>query len=73
MTPHQVFIVAAIGGGAGVLVTALIVGLVIVAGDAVSGLVDALGDRRERVRKRRDLITCRAIDQLDTIDHPTDQ
>lgn len=86
MTPHQVLVVAALGGLAAVLGLVVFVGLAL----AVFRLASHLVDRYEDYRARRataggpptagsapaaadDLATCRAIDALGTTRHHVEE
>ncbi|WP_225080470.1 MULTISPECIES: hypothetical protein [unclassified Streptomyces] len=74
MSPEQVFLVAAIGGIAGVVGLVLFVGLALVVYAAVARLHEALEDRKtRRLAAREDLATCQAISALPTTSHPTEE
>ncbi|MFI1767481.1 hypothetical protein ACH41H_36280 [Streptomyces sp. NPDC020800] len=74
MTPHQVLIVAAIGGVLGVVGAAAFVLTAFALVTGISNLIEQAAARRARRRARReDLTTCRAIEALGTTSHPTDK
>ncbi|MEU9208495.1 hypothetical protein AB0D27_11210 [Streptomyces sp. NPDC048415] len=70
MTPSQIFSVAAIGGLAALIGLIAFVALAVACYHAVTRIHDQYEARQER---RRHLKTCRAIDELGTTAHPTDQ
>lgn len=73
MSPHQVFLVAALGGIAGAVGLALFVSLALAIYAAVARILDALEDRKTRRRVRRAFPAAyKAIDALPTTNHPTE-
>ncbi|MFJ6841403.1 hypothetical protein ACIQRE_01900 [Streptomyces griseoluteus] len=70
LTPSQVFLVALLGGAAGICIVLL---LLLTAALLCCGLLWTVDRARARRGRRRDLAVCRAIDALTPVPHPNNR
>ncbi|MFF8034894.1 hypothetical protein [Streptomyces sp. NPDC016626] len=74
MTPPQVLAVAALGGLAAIIISALFIALALGLYTIIDRIVDLREDHRVRRahkrQQRADLATCQAISSLPTAHHP---